>query len=156
KNQRADIIEFRVDEFFDPSLVEADPDRRPREIVRLARESPLPCVVTCRSAAEGGAFRGTEAERLELYTKLAQSSDHPPRYLDIEYTSYGGDESTRREMDSIVAPGADEDDSRPKLIVSFHDFQGRPADLTRRLLAMRSARAPAVTKVAYRARSVRD
>jgi 3-dehydroquinate dehydratase/shikimate dehydrogenase len=47
------------------------------------------------------------------------------------------------------------DDGGPSLILSMHDFSGRPTDLSRRLLAMRDERA-SVLKVAYHARSIRD
>src|SRR5690606_36932426 len=45
---------------------------------------------------------------------------------------------------------------RTRLILSTHDFNGRPADLTRKILAMQAEPACAVVKVAYRARSIRD
>ncbi|MEO0484157.1 MAG: type I 3-dehydroquinate dehydratase, partial [Planctomycetota bacterium] len=42
------------------------------------------------------------------------------------------------------------------LILSTHDFEERPADLTRRLLKMADEDACRVMKIAYRARSLRD
>lgn len=47
------------------------------------------------------------------------------------------------------------DPDKPSIIISMHDFAGRPADLSRRLVDA-DALAPSVIKVAYRARSLRD
>lgn len=47
-------------------------------------------------------------------------------------------------------------DNKPTLILSSHDPQTRPDDLTRRVLAMHEEPAAGVTKIAYRARSLRD
>ena len=48
-------------------------------ILPLLRSSHI--VVTCRSATEGGRFKGTEAERIEI---LRQALTQEPGYLDLE------------------------------------------------------------------------
>lgn len=148
----ADIVEFRVDEFFDPSVVEADPERRERDMLRMVRESPLPCIVTCRSSREGGGYAGTETERLDLYERLARMEGHPPRYLDFEHSMLVGEAGQR--LSKMAGPAGS--DRSPGLILSTHDFHGRPADLSRRVLAMRGEALASVVKIAYRARSLRD
>lgn len=152
----ADIVEFRIDEFFDPSLAEADPDRQEREIARLVRESPLPCIVTCRSSKEGGGYSGSEDERISLYERLAsgERKGSEPRYLDLEFAA-----ATVPDVQGRVARLFGSDSASPQrsgLILSAHDFQGRPADLTRRMLAMRADGFANVIKIAFRARSLRD
>lgn len=153
----ADIVEFRIDEFFDPAAAEADPDRQEREIAKLVRESPLPCIVTCRSSKEGGGYVGSEDDRLSLYESLAsgdRKATLPPRYLDIEFVS-----ATSRDVSGRIAKmmtGASQRENANGLIVSAHDFRGRPNDLTRRILAMRADGFASVIKMAYRARSLRD
>lgn len=153
----ADIVEFRVDEFFDPEAVEADPDRQKREIARLVSESPLPCIVTCRSAKEGGGYSGSEEDRLSLYERLGASSGKgsmPPRYLDIEFAS-ASEPGLQARLAHLLG-GEPTTEQRSGLILSAHDFLGRPADLTRRVLALRADGFANVLKVAYRARSIRD
>ncbi|MBL8875915.1 MAG: type I 3-dehydroquinate dehydratase [Phycisphaerae bacterium] len=152
----ADIVEFRIDEFFDPSLAEADPDRQEREIARLVRESPLPCIVTCRSSQEGGGYSGNEDERIALYERLAsgERKGSQPRYLDLEFAA-----ATAPGVQPRIARlfGLDSTSQQASgLILSAHDFQGRPADLTRRVLAMRADGVANVIKIAFRARSLRD
>lgn len=144
----ADIVEFRVDELFSGS------DDTP-EVLRLVEGAPLPCIVTCRVASEGGHYDGDEEARVALLEALG-TSDAPPRYIDVELASYTRSANVRMKVDLAVDhPGAQRD-LRTRLILSTHDFAGRPADLTRRLLAMREQPAAAVHKVAFRARSLRD
>ncbi|MHC4949357.1 MAG: type I 3-dehydroquinate dehydratase, partial [Planctomycetota bacterium] len=47
---------------------------------RLVRESPVPCIVTCRPRSEGGSWDGDEAPRLALLAAVA-GADEPPRYV---------------------------------------------------------------------------
>jgi len=159
KQAGADIVEFRVDEFFDPVAAEADPTRQEREIARLVTESPLPCIVTCRSSKEGGGYSASESDRIDLYGKLVRSEgkhSHPPRYIDIEGFALSALRSEAPGNSQLLQSAADERDLTTGLIVSTHDFQGRPQDLTRRILAMREFPEASVIKVAYRARSLRD
>ena len=147
----ADIVEFRVDRLFEGEGDEAGL----RTVLRLARESPLPCVVTCRSASEGGEYDGDDAARLSLYEALG-ASDHPPRYVDLEHATYSRSANLRQKAHLAVDHPGQLRDLRTRLILSAHDFTGRPADLTRRLAAMQAEDAAAVVKIAFRARSVRD
>ncbi|MBN8597022.1 MAG: type I 3-dehydroquinate dehydratase [Planctomycetes bacterium] len=152
----ADIVEFRIDEFFDPSLAEADPDRQEREIARLVRESPLPCIVTCRSSKEGGGYSGSEDERIALYERLAsgERKGSQPRYLDLEFAAATAP-GVQPRIARLFGLGSTSQQATG-LILSAHDFQGRPADLTRRVLAMRADGFANVIKIAFRARSLRD
>lgn len=151
----ADIVEFRIDDFFDPAAVEADPDRREREIARIVGESPLPCIVTCRTSSEGGGYSGAENDRLALYERLASGTAKnalPPRYLDIEFAALSNSEARARIAKLAMGGG----ENASGIILSAHDFQGRPSDLTRRILAMRADGFASILKIAYRARSLRD
>lgn len=59
KSGGADLVEFRID-----VLVEhAEGVTAAR---RLVQESPLPVLLTCRSDAEGGAWRGEETDRVSF------------------------------------------------------------------------------------------
>lgn len=157
----ADIVEFRVDELFTGGMdqegnLEA---RELRSILRLVKESPLPCIVTCRAVSEGGAYDGDDMARVALYERLgiAQGPDeHPPRYLDIEYSTYVRSANLKQKVNLAVDHPRQQRDVRTALILSMHDFQGRPANLLRRVDLMQSEPAARVVKVAFMARSIRD
>lgn len=177
KSLGADIVEFRIDEFFDGGHSEADPGRQTREILRLVHESVLPAIVTCRSASEGGAYDGDETDRVSLYERLGtagasgakaegkptplpppsgRGSETPPRYLDIELAAYTKSENIKQKVNLAVDHSGQQRTVSTGLILSMHDFQQRPADLSRRLLLARQQSASKVTKLAFRARSLRD
>jgi 3-dehydroquinate dehydratase/shikimate dehydrogenase len=112
------------------------------------KDSPLPVIATCRIAQEGGGFAGDDDARAELFGALL-SSDSPPRWIDVEHAAW-----TRSEVIREAFAGVDP--SRTGLILSSHDFEGRPADLLRRIRAMADEPRASVHKIAYRARSLRD
>lgn len=169
KEAGADLVEFRIDEFFSGELTEAgDAPTHGSEadVLRLVGESPLPCIVTCRHSSEGGHYDGDEDARVSLYQRLGTASgkgEHPPRYLDFELDQYTRSANIRQKVNLAVdaselrgeGSGARRD-LAPSLILSNHDFDGRPADFSRRVLRMHEQPAAAVCKFAFRARSLRD
>lgn len=144
----ADLVEYRIDELF--STLDDLPD-----VLRLVEGSPLPCIVTCRPTWEGGHYDGDEDERVAMFERLG-TSDSPPRYIDTELAAYTRSANERMKIDLAVDHPGQQRDLRTRLILSSHDFSGRPADLTRRVLKMQGEPAAAVCKVAFRARSLRD
>ncbi len=139
----ANLIEFRVDGLYDGS---------PETITliqRLVKQSALPCIVTCRAREEGGDFEGDDTSLADLCRAL-RDADDPPRYVDVEFVRF---ERSAELRESLRLPAGRE---APGLILSMHDFDGRPADLARRVRAMREEPAARVLKIAYRARSIRD
>jgi 3-dehydroquinate dehydratase / shikimate dehydrogenase len=186
KDAGADLVEWRIDEIFHG---EGDDDGA-RIAEHVVEQSPLPCIVTCRLASEGGSYDGDEAARIALYEKLGNLA-HPPRYLDLELATYQSSASIKQKIGLAITKHPDGDDgearalpkilatrhlphlilppqalaeptpptfpdNKPTLILSSHDMQTRPDDLTRRVLAMHEEPAAGVTKIAYRARSIRD
>ncbi len=150
----ADLVEFRIDECFSGS----GDDREERLVRTLVADSPLPCIVTCRSVAEGGSYDGDEMERVSLLERLVlgQGVVHPPRFIDVELGAYVASANIRQKIDLAVRHPAQVRDVDTSLILSIHDFAGRPADLSRRLLKACQEPAAAVVKVAFRARSLHD
>jgi 3-dehydroquinate dehydratase/shikimate dehydrogenase len=153
----ADLVEFRIDELFSGS----GDEQETKAVVRLVAESPLPCIVTCRVASEGGAYEGDEMERVSLLERLGRSEgkgEHPPKYVDVELASYTRSANLRQKVDMAVGvpDTAQPGEARASLILSVHDMNGRPADLMRRVAALNAQPAASVLKVAYRARSLRD
>jgi 3-dehydroquinate dehydratase/shikimate dehydrogenase len=120
----ADLVEIRLDPLSDPA---------PEPLVESA---PCPVVLTCRATRDGGAFEGSEEERLALLRRaVAAGAD----WVDVE-------------VDAAAALG---DRGGSKLIVSHHDFEGTPDDLDGVLERIRSRR-PDVAKVVTTARSPED
>lgn len=158
----ADLIELRIDEFF--SGFSSDPDSaddafRLRSMQRVLAESPLPVILTCRLADEGGFYEGDDMSRISLFERLCAAvgvGESPPRYLDVEFAAYTRSANLKQKVNLAVAHPAQVRDVATGLILSTHDFQGRPRDLSRRVLAMASEPAAAILKIAYRARSLHD
>jgi 3-dehydroquinate dehydratase/shikimate dehydrogenase len=166
----ADIVEYRIDSFFSGSR-SADgtlDEREVRAIMRLVRDCPLPCIVTCRAASEAGegGYDGDDAARVSLYEKLGTAGDEDaargrprwiaPRYIDVELATYARSANIRQKIDMAVDHPGQRRLVSTGLILSFHDFSGRPADLLRRLAAVAHEPAARVAKVAITARSIRD
>jgi 3-dehydroquinate dehydratase/shikimate dehydrogenase len=157
KRAGADIAELRIDAFFSGSTGSDTQDGYlVAQLQRLLAECPLPVILTCRHADEGGQYDGDETDRVSLLEKLTAGSEHPPAYLDFELAAYLRSANIRQKINLCVAHPKQERAVPTRLILSTHDFHGRPADLERRLLAAYAEPACSVVKVAFRARSLRD
>lgn len=144
----ADIVEYRIDELFSGPEDEG-------EVLRLVGDSPVACIVTCRPTWEGGHYDGDDDDRVSLFERLG-TGERPPRYIDVELAAYARSANLRQKINLAVNHAEQRRDVSTGLILSTHDFSGRPADLTRRLIAMGDQAAASVSKVAFRARSLRD
>ncbi len=147
----ADLIEFRIDHLFHG---EGD-DEGASAVEMIVRDSPLPCIVTCRPAWEGGDYDGDESARISLFERLG-TLDVPPRYIDIELAALERSANLRQKALLAVDHPAQGRDLSTSMILSAHDFDGRPADLSKRIVRMREEPAARIHKIAYRARSLRD
>lgn len=155
----ADLVEFRLDELFDGNLEAPAGGPHPAVLAidRLIAESPLPCIATCRAASEGGGYDGDDADRISLYERLGSAAPgRAPAYLDLELAAYTRSANLKQKVNLAVRHAGQLREVGPSLILSTHDFQGRPQDLTRRVLAMQAEPACAVAKFAFKARSLRD
>ncbi|MEM1446175.1 MAG: type I 3-dehydroquinate dehydratase [Planctomycetota bacterium] len=137
----SDLVEWRVDAL-------ADAEGGVDAVFELLERGPLPCVLTCRHADEGGAFEGNEAQRVELLVQ-ASNQPRPPAYFDFEWAKYTAlSNDLRVQLDNAA--------TRCGFIASAHDFTTRPATLERTVADMADCEAVRVIKVAWRARSLRD
>ncbi len=157
----ADLVEFRIDRCFDGSTGSDTEDAALIKALQdLIAHAPLPVILTCRPTWEGGEYDGDDADRVALFEKLTAASPSPPAYLDVELAAYTRSANLRQKINLCVAHDTQQrPHDRPlstRLILSTHDFQGRPADLTRKLAAAYAEPAAAIVKVAFRARSLRD
>ncbi len=154
----AELVEFRVDRLFGGAAHEVESERLGAgPIRRLVAGSSLACIVTCRSAREGGEYEGEEDARLALYEALGGMRG--AAYLDFEYEAYARSVESRRRINHAVAQRCGSGDAQtggPGLILSAHDFEGRPANLFTLLARMRQEPVARVLKIAWRARSLRD
>lgn len=116
----ADIAELRLDlmEEFDLSA--------------LLRDRPLPVIVTCRPAREGGRWAGKESARLDI---LRRAAGLGADYVDLEWDC----------ADAL----ASFDRRRTRVILSRHDFSAMPPALPQQAAALWSAGADVVKLVGY-------
>jgi 3-dehydroquinate dehydratase/shikimate dehydrogenase len=146
----ATMVEWRVDAL-------AETEGALAAIRELVRRSPVPCIVTIRSAREGGAWTGTDTDRVSLLEALCTADGEPsPAYIDFELADYDRSANLRQKVNLCVAHPGQVREVGTRLILSAHDESGRPANLARQVAAMADHDACAVAKVAWTARSVRD
>ncbi len=98
----ADVIEVRVD------LATKVPLTLVENIFRLDK----PIIVTIRPVWEGGAFKGSEGERVGIFSKLIPMAD----YIDVELRA--------KNIDELVALT---EGTEAHSIVSYHDFEKTPS-----------------------------
>lgn len=96
----ADILEFRIDALKNPNI---------NEIRKTIEEINFPMIATNRINTEGGSFKGSEEERINILYECADLVD----YIDIELQS--NDEYINKIHNTGV-----------KTIVSYHDFEKTP------------------------------
>ena len=121
----ADLVEWRLDDL--PSCGEAGL----MAAKAVLDASPLPAILTVRSEHEGGAFEGDDDELAHWLCALSETGAGAI-YLDIEFARWIRSEPLR-------FAGAAWRDRDTSLILSSHDFNGRPSDLLQRVDAMQAA-----------------
>src|SRR4051812_23648158 len=97
----ADLIEYRLDSFPGPDLPFA-------ELASFLAHTPVSCVLTFRSASEGGQGEGSDDRRLEALRRRGRAT----KYVDVEL------DTLKRPPDAAAA--------HERLILPPHDFTGRP------------------------------
>jgi 3-dehydroquinate dehydratase I len=100
----ADYIEIRFD-FLKTSDIE--------HAIRVAESTKAKAIFTLRSAREGGKFKGTENERVELLEKLSMAR---PMLLDVEYRTIKNNDYLAGFLTSQQTP----------ILISWHDFKCTP------------------------------
>jgi 3-dehydroquinate dehydratase/shikimate dehydrogenase len=94
-------------------------------------------IVTCRPTWEGGAFDGSEEERQRI---LRHALSLGAEFVDVEW---------RAGFDEVIAQAPS------RVVLSFHDFDGVPADLDDRARQMRSV-GTGFIKIAVKASRLAD
>ena len=122
----ADLVELRLDTVSDPNVAGALAGRK------------LPVIVTCRPAWEGGRFKGSEEERKQI---LSDALARGAEYVDVEW---------KANFTDLLSSSAGR-----HVVISSHDFDGVPSDLTGRAQAMRATGAE-VVKIAVKTSRLSD
>lgn len=123
----ADTIELRLDDFREQPAA--------REIVGAFRRE---FILTCRPTWEGGRSAASDKNRVEFLTGIVPT-----------------DKSTLLDLELVTVQRRGIADVENRLIVSAHDFDGRPAKLTNLFASLNEVPAE-VTKIVWTARTVRD
>ena len=122
----ADMLELRIDELTEPTQL---PDLS------------LPYILTCRPANEGGQSELSVEDRLNLLDAMSAGR---ATYIDIELQTY----QKRPDVVDLTKGGR-------RIIISTHEFSGRPPRLHNWLVEMAKQEA-SVHKIVWMARSIRD
>lgn len=114
-------------------------------------------LLTYRSVAQGGECEEEDEARLCRIDRLAPWFD----LIDVELDTWRSSERHRELVrQALVEPGErplqSEAPSRRRLILSVHDFRGRPKSMQNDLLECVETPACDIVKIAWSARSVRD
>ena len=111
---------------------------------RFPSRVDVPLIFTLRRESDGGRFKGTEYDRKKIILRaISDDEDTKWQYIDLEEGFHDPDVAAR-----VSAAGI-------KVIRSFHDFNGVPSDLNRRILNIAQASGE-LPKAAVMPRSSRD
>lgn len=146
----ADVVELRIDGHHEWT----------GELDTLVASAVIPCIVTCRPEWEGGHSQLRSAERFKILNDAAQAG---AAYVDVELRSI--DKSLAGATEALTTPDRDAGDfiwpdvlnreDRTGLIVSSHDFTGRPPRLMNLLQSLNEGPAD-IAKIVWTARTIRD
>ncbi len=122
----------------------------PDQLLAALAAAKLPVIVTIRPTWEGGLNEKSFEDRAAMF---AQAASAGAAYIDLELESWK-QSAAIREMAQRVCQQV-ERNSGPQLIISSHDFSGRP-DVEGRIAELATIQIASVLKIAWRASSVID
>ncbi len=140
----ADAIELRLDHMTEVDL----------PTVMAAVPNGVTVIATARDPAEGGVRPLDDGQRVA--TLLDAARLHPD-YLDVELATWRRSPEARERLEPLLdgPPGRPGQDRSCRLILSAHDFDGRPADIDDRVTAI-EAEPCRVVKIVWQAESICD
>src|SRR5258706_9520165 len=124
----------------------------PAALQTLLASCRLPAIATCRATWEGGHSEFSESSRADLLNQVVETD---AAYLDIELAATNSTKLDPRDAAAFAAILNIPRDNRPGIILSSHDFGGRP-DRLYNILAEMNASVAEVNKIVWTARTVRD
>ncbi|XRP96767.1 type I 3-dehydroquinate dehydratase [Methanocaldococcus sp. 16A] len=128
----ADIVEFRID-----MLKEVSEDD-------MEKFTKYPCIITVRADWEGGYWKKSNEERLNLIKKAIECN---AKFVDIEL---------KEEKNKELVKFRDEIGSKTKIIISYHDFEKTPSKDTLIDIVEKSLSIGDIAKFATMANSKED
>lgn len=141
KESGADVIELRID------LLEGEEKsvEKVKEFVAMLMEA-IPIIVTNRKKEEGGAFVGTEEERIVMLNSILETAEVDA--VDVEFFS-----PAERKSEIIEKAKS----RHIPVILSFHDFQGMPSreDILR-IIASMYEEGGSIAKIAVTPKTLSD
>src|SRR5947209_1543187 len=141
----AEVVELRIDE---ARPVEVLLEPLPHE--QVASETGIPSIVTCRPQWEGGQSELADEQRIDLLMAVAKAG---ASYVDVELAVLR--KAQLPAANKVLEMAASPRDTRAGLIVSSHDFAGRPPRLATIVQEIWDSPAD-VAKVVWTARTIRD
>ncbi|MGB2728570.1 MAG: type I 3-dehydroquinate dehydratase [Halobacteriota archaeon] len=141
KESGADVIELRID------LLEGEEKsvEKVKEFVAMLMDA-IPIIVTNRKKEEGGAFVGTEEERIGMLNGILETAE--VNAVDVEFFS-----PAERKSEIIEKAKS----RHIPVIFSFHDFQGMPSreDILR-IIASMYEEGGSIAKIAVTPKTLSD
>lgn len=135
----ADIIEVRADGLEEQSASQVEELLR-----RIKGLREVPVILTIRSKKEGGAFKGSEKERIEIIEQCMSLAD----LVDIEFST------EKKSRGSVIKEAKEEGID---VIVSSHDFKATPSEKEMLDVLKKELKAGAdIAKLAVMANSMED
>ncbi len=118
-----------------------------RELIATAKETALPIIVTCRDAGEGGQNNLNPPLRRQI---LAEAIKLGADFIDCELANF-----QKKDFGETIKKALLEN-SKTKLILSAHNFQGRFENLAAIYEQIFAAWPAAIAKTAYQAHHIND
>jgi 3-dehydroquinate dehydratase/shikimate dehydrogenase len=137
----AEMLELRTD------YIEGLDTNKLKEVIGLAKQTALPIIVTCRDAAEGGQNNLYPSLLSQILTEAIKLGAD---YIDCEYANF-----TKKDFGDAIKKTLSEN-TKTKLILSAHNFQGRFEDLNSIYEQIFAALPAAIAKTAYQANHIND
>jgi len=133
----ADMVELRLDYL---------PPLRHEDLAAIRRAAPdLQLLVTPRSPREGGVWEADDSTRIDRLRQVVEGADA----IDLELDTWVRSQDL---LETEIRPHC----ASRFLILSAHDFQGRPRDLARLIERMNTMEECQVVKVAFTARHISE
>jgi 3-dehydroquinate dehydratase / shikimate dehydrogenase len=141
----ADMVELRLDAYHGYPLEE--------EIQWLLANTLMPCIITLRPVWEGGHSESADEDRLHQLASIGAMEK--VAYVDVELKTYLRRNDLALSPEAMFLIRAVPEKKREALILSSHDFTGRP-DRLYNVIAELNAASCDVNKIVWMARTIRD
>jgi 3-dehydroquinate dehydratase/shikimate dehydrogenase len=141
QSQGAEALELRTD------YIDALDTDKLKELIKSAKKTALPIIVTCRDAAQGGMNNLNSSVRIQILTEAIKLGTD---FIDCEYENFV------KEDFSDTIKKALSGNNKTKLILSAHNFRNKFESLNEIYEQIFAAFQTAIAKTAYQANHIND